>query len=140
MAGIKYCNIEIVKPAIKNKADVNSTDENGLTPLMIASGYNYFEIVQLLCDAKADVNAHLEDGTTAPHFAAGGYKEDEEDEEDEEKEMDEIVDVSQIKKLTGVKLSKHDLYLRKSKLTPSNNILCLRISKYTQKPHFDLYG
>ncbi len=50
-------DLEMVNALIKFKADVNSADEYGFTPLMTAAANNHLEIVNELIEKGADVNA-----------------------------------------------------------------------------------
>jgi len=59
-------NIEITKLLIEAGADVNETDCEGGSPLMVACHYNKnVEIVKMLLSAGADINAVTKDGETA---------------------------------------------------------------------------
>ena len=49
------CNkIEAVAALISHGADVNARDQNGETPLMVASRWGYAKVVEALLDAGAD--------------------------------------------------------------------------------------
>ena len=50
-------NIEVVKQAIADGADVNAKTEDGWTPLHFATSVGYEEITELLIAKGADVNA-----------------------------------------------------------------------------------
>ena len=68
-------SLETVKILLENNADVNLTDIDGWTALMVAVGYsnnkiNTFEIVKLLLEKGANVNLVGEDGWTALMMAA----------------------------------------------------------------------
>jgi ankyrin repeat protein len=64
-------NIEAVKQAITDGADVNAKNRIGWTPLHNAAFSGHKEIVELLIDAGADVNAKSGDaGVTPLHYAA----------------------------------------------------------------------
>lgn len=58
-------NADILRILIDNRADVNAIDENGKTPLMVASFYGELEAVKLLVEAGADVRQKSNSGKTA---------------------------------------------------------------------------
>ena len=65
--GYEYC-VDVankVSKMIEAGADVNISNENNMTALMLASGFGYVDAVQALINAKADVNAQNIDGRTA---------------------------------------------------------------------------
>ena len=67
-------NIEDVRSALKNGADVNAQYDSGVTALMIAARTGRLEIVEGLLDHKADVNATARGGFTALIYAtSAGY-------------------------------------------------------------------
>nr|WBF70808.1 putative ankyrin repeat protein [Megavirus caiporensis] len=70
----KKCdNIGIIKLLIKCGADVNAQNNNGTTPLMMASYYTKHydkNVVQLLLENKADPNIQRNDGLTALIYAS----------------------------------------------------------------------
>ncbi|AGD92374.1 putative ankyrin repeat protein [Megavirus lba] len=70
----KKCNnINIIKLLIKCGSDVNAQNNNGTTPLMMASYYtNHYDknIVQLLLENKADPNIQRNDSLTALIFVS----------------------------------------------------------------------
>ena len=54
--------------------DVMVTDSDGVTPLIDAAMFGYYEIVEILVAAGADVNATTYTNDTAAHYAAAwGY-------------------------------------------------------------------
>jgi uncharacterized protein len=63
-------DLAAVRALIKQKADVNSTQPDGTTPLMWAVKNNDAEMVDLLLAAGADVKVPTEDGATALYQAA----------------------------------------------------------------------
>jgi ankyrin repeat protein len=67
----KAGNIEAVKQAIADGADVNAKDFAGATPLHRAAQEGHNEIAELLIAKGADVNAKRSDGGWTPlHFVA----------------------------------------------------------------------
>jgi ankyrin repeat protein len=59
-----------IQSLISNGADVNSENEDGLTPLHVAAIHGRGTIVKLLIDHGADVNTKTEDGQTLLHHVA----------------------------------------------------------------------
>lgn len=53
-------------------ADVNSKDEKGMTPLMLAARAGNFEVVEFLLKAGSDPNARDAEGYTVLHHAVLG--------------------------------------------------------------------
>jgi len=72
-------DIEGVKKALENGADINRQSENGYTSLMWASTYSqtpeYAEVAKFLISAGADLNICAKDGTTAILDAAESSEE-----------------------------------------------------------------
>jgi len=72
-------DIDGVKKALADGADINSQSENGYTALMWACTYSsrseYAEVAKFLISAGADVNTPAADGTTALLEAAENSKE-----------------------------------------------------------------
>ena len=77
---LAYCNIQLMEQAhqgneyrvrelLRGRADINSQDQQGLTPLMVAAAQGHFSIVKLLLEAGA--NPHITDfkGYGAEHHA-----------------------------------------------------------------------
>ena len=65
-------NIEAVKQAIADGADVDAKDSDRWTPLHNAALKGHKEIVELLIAKCADLNAKGRSGWTPLHFAANG--------------------------------------------------------------------
>ncbi len=59
---------------VKNKADIDSLDDNGLTPLARASWQGHIEIVQLLLNNGANVRFMSQEGETPLGLAVTGNK------------------------------------------------------------------
>lgn len=59
-----------VQSYIDNKADLNPTDDQKSTPLMIASTFGHTELAKMLIEAGADIELQNQDGSTALHVAA----------------------------------------------------------------------
>jgi len=71
---VKKGDADKVKVLIKQGADINAQDEDGDTPLMIASYYGQLEVVRALLNAGADVSStHKYGGTALISAAAGGH-------------------------------------------------------------------
>lgn len=66
----KYGHAEIVKILLNKGAFVDQKDQEGATPLIIASRGDNFDMVKLLISKKANVNAQDRFGTTALMYAA----------------------------------------------------------------------
>ena len=59
-----------VRRLLSEGADVNDVDEQGHTPLMVASWNGNVEIVDMVLAAEANVNAACDTGQTALHLAS----------------------------------------------------------------------
>jgi ankyrin repeat protein len=64
--------VESVKALLDAGADPNLTDPRGVTPLMMAAGYGYTDIVTILLKRGADMKLRDRDGATALDFAITG--------------------------------------------------------------------
>ena len=67
------CHLEVTRMLLERKADIDSLNSNGLTPLHRASeGWHegFLGVVQLLLYHGANVNVHDNDRNTPLHFAA----------------------------------------------------------------------
>lgn len=67
---VKNSNIDAVKTAIENGADVNSVSGNGKQPLFKAAGRDNFKVVELLLKHGAQLNGRNTSGKTALMNAA----------------------------------------------------------------------
>ncbi|RYF88944.1 MAG: ankyrin repeat domain-containing protein [Chitinophagaceae bacterium] len=70
-AAVREGNAQNVKRSLQGGVQINNYDPDGLTPLMIASGYGHSSIVKILLEEGA--NVHIVDfvmGATALHKAA----------------------------------------------------------------------
>src|SRR6058998_2152044 len=61
-----------VQALVAAGADVNAKSGKGITALIMAAGYGYGDIVQLLLDKGADPYAETSDGDNALAAAVGG--------------------------------------------------------------------
>ncbi|MBA8667592.1 ankyrin repeat domain-containing protein [Holosporaceae bacterium 'Namur'] len=61
---------KIVEMLIEEVTNINITNEDRNTGLIIASGKGYKEIVEMLLEAKADIDFRGQDGNTALHMAS----------------------------------------------------------------------
>ncbi len=75
LKGINNKDINLIKNALKNKADTNVQNQDGFTALMILldteepEDFKKINIVKLLLEAGANVNLKNKEGTTALDFA-----------------------------------------------------------------------
>ena len=67
---------EKIKAILSFGIDINCKDEEGNTPLMIATRTKNKELVQLLLDREVEVNAQNNKGDTALHIASWSWDED----------------------------------------------------------------
>jgi hypothetical protein len=77
LAAVKHGRIDIVKSLLANGANINETDADGSTSLMIASEANLannLALVQTLIDARASLEARDSQGRSAMHRAAAEGK------------------------------------------------------------------
>jgi hypothetical protein len=65
----KNGNLEEVKKAINNGANINAKNNYGATPLHLACYNGYLEIVECLVENKAEINAKNNDGYPPLHLA-----------------------------------------------------------------------
>ena len=69
-------DVEVVAALLKKKKSLlNAEDENGYTPIHLASLYNCYDMVRFLIDAGCDLNKPDKFGWSALHFAASGRNE-----------------------------------------------------------------
>ena len=61
---IKSGNLSQLNTALRESGDANAVGEGGMTPLMLAAGMGYLELVKALIAAGADVHARDERGYT----------------------------------------------------------------------------
>ena len=61
-----------VSALLNSGADVNVTGRNGETPLMMAAGYGYTDIVRILLDHHADPRVSMSNGENVLDFATSG--------------------------------------------------------------------
>jgi ankyrin repeat protein len=67
---VGYGDARLVKLLLEHRANPNSTDRNGLTPLHISAAGGSIDKARVLLDFKADINAQSSDGATPLFFAA----------------------------------------------------------------------
>ena len=64
--------MDVVKILVERGADMNKADNNGATPLLIASQKGHVDVVKILVERGADINKATNDGYTpldvAKHF------------------------------------------------------------------------
>jgi ankyrin repeat protein len=63
---------DVLEALLDEGIDVNTKDNNGMTPLMWAAYKCHLTAVELLLENDADVNAKNNDGKTAFNLAEGG--------------------------------------------------------------------
>ena len=63
-------NVEMLRFLVENGANVNGTDDFGVTPLMAAIANQLLDAVTFLIDQGADVNLQDSNGLTALHYAS----------------------------------------------------------------------
>ncbi len=78
---VTYGKIDLAKTLLDRGANVNETDNDGATPLMLSAEGNAYlpynlPLVQLLIDARASIEAHDSRGLTALHHAVYAGKTD----------------------------------------------------------------
>jgi ankyrin repeat protein len=61
---------DVIKYLINNNANINSTNEDGVSALMFASGYNSYEVVKTLIDESTQVNKRDLSGRNSIYYAA----------------------------------------------------------------------
>jgi len=72
----EYGEINSLRSALDNGADVNARMNDGMTPLMYASVGGHLEVARILIGLGADVNARTKDGVTSLMYSSlGGYQE-----------------------------------------------------------------
>ena len=67
--------MDLAKMLIEAGADVNTSDDNGRTALMIAAEKNAVDLAKMLIEAGADVNASDDDGRTVFMYASYSIEE-----------------------------------------------------------------
>lgn len=71
---LRTTKLEKVKKLLESGADVNATNKNGWTALMLAAGKGHTETAMFLLKQGADVNARDKDGMTPLIWAAIGNR------------------------------------------------------------------
>lgn len=72
LEAVKKGDFEGVRELLLKRADANTENDVGWTPLMLASSHGYIKIARMLIDGRADVNARNEMGMTPLMYAAAG--------------------------------------------------------------------
>ena len=67
---LQGCSIEVLQTIIDHGAQVNATNKNGQTALMMASDCGYLNGINMLLRAGADPNVINANGSTCLHFAS----------------------------------------------------------------------
>lgn len=67
---VNNADFEIIEELVKKVGDVNMVDQNGITPLMLASMGSNEKVVKLLLDNGAEINDTQEQGWTALMLAS----------------------------------------------------------------------
>ena len=62
-------DIEAIRTALENGANVNTSDEHDRSVLLKAAKHGHYEVVNYLIEQKADVNSRDNRGTTALYWA-----------------------------------------------------------------------
>lgn len=68
-AAVKARSLDAVEVALREGADINSKDKNGMTVLHEAAAKGYLIIVGFLIEANANVKAITKEGETAADLA-----------------------------------------------------------------------
>lgn len=76
MAAVVRGNPEMVTILLNNNADINSSDDNGVTALLFAVKFTNVEIIKILLSHKADKNLMDKEGKTAFEYAVLSEKEE----------------------------------------------------------------
>lgn len=71
-----YHGIDVVKALVENNANVNGTNNKGLTPLMNACEQGNLEIIEYLIKQGADINFQDENGNTPLMYLAAASKDE----------------------------------------------------------------
>ncbi|XP_020291567.1 uncharacterized protein LOC109858571 [Pseudomyrmex gracilis] len=66
---IENKEIEMAELLLNRGANVNASDESGVTPLCLAVKKGHVDVVKMLIDRGANVNTKTRDGTTPLHYA-----------------------------------------------------------------------
>ncbi|WP_340199860.1 ankyrin repeat domain-containing protein [Ascidiimonas sp. W6] len=69
----EHINLEIVQELLQNGANVDATNNDGLTPLQVAVDTAPLEVIQALHTSGANINAVNDEDQTALHFAIAGH-------------------------------------------------------------------
>jgi ankyrin repeat protein len=66
---LSWKSVEVIRSLVEHGADAAAQDNNGLTPLHLASSWGHIELACLLVERGADVTAQSKHGLTPLHLA-----------------------------------------------------------------------
>lgn len=71
LQAVFFDDIAIMQAALDEHVNIDAVNEDGLTALMIATYYGYYDTVALLCQSGAMIDVQNNEGYTALMYAAG---------------------------------------------------------------------
>ena len=69
ITSVSWVGVEVIRSLVERGADVAAQDNNGLTPLHLASSWGHMDLACLLVERGADVTAQSKHGLTPLHLA-----------------------------------------------------------------------